>query len=362
MQHSSRSEEERELRAAMSPDDARRVRLIRDGIRTQSRAFRARHPWLDRYQSELGLLSLLASASLMVSAATAFGRGSLPAWLTVLTIAFACSIAHEVEHDLIHRMYYPRLPRLRDAMLALGWLMRPSTVNPWIRTRLHLNHHKISGTPEDLEERAITNGERWGLKRLLMTGDGFLSTTLRLPLDKPRLAWKLFKRGTLAYGPMAWLYHLCFLTFLFLHFEQWQGAMTPDMEQLMPAADFVAVVWVLPNLLRTFCLHFISSNIHYYGDVQAGDVLRQTQVVDRWYFLPLQLFCFNFGSTHAIHHFWVSEPFYLRQLTARAAHQVMREHGVRFNDLATFARANRYAMAVPVRKTLMETLTSVAAE
>ena len=57
---------------------------------------------------------------------------------------------------------------------------------------------------------------------------------------------------------------------------------------------------------------------------------------------PLQLFCFNFGSTHAIHHFVVREPFYIRQMTAPAAHAVMREMGVRFNDFGTFRRANRY--------------------
>jgi len=55
----------------------------------------------------------------------------------------------------------------------------------------------------------------------------------------------------------------------------------------------------------------------------------------------LQAFCFNFGSTHGIHHFVVKEPFYIRQMTARVAHKVMAEMGVRFNDFGTFARANR---------------------
>ena len=51
---------------------------------------------------------------------------------------------------------------------------------------------------------------------------------------------------------------------------------------------------------------------------------------------------FNFGSSHAIHHFVVKEPFYIRQLTVPFAHRVMREMGVRFNDFGTFARANRW--------------------
>ena len=59
------------------------------------------------------------------------------------------------------------------------------------------------------------------------------------------------------------------------------------------------------------------------------------------------MFCFNFGSTHAIHHFVVKEPFYVRQATAATGHRVLREIGVRFNDTGSFARANRYTRSVP---------------
>ena len=38
------------------------------------------------------------------------------------------------------------------ALLAVGWLMRPSTVSPWIRRKLHLLHHKVSGTAADIED------------------------------------------------------------------------------------------------------------------------------------------------------------------------------------------------------------------
>ena len=50
----------------------------------------------------------------------------------------------------------------------------------------------------------------------------------------------------------------------------------------------------------------------------------------------------SLGSTHAIHHFVVKEPFYIRQWTAKEAHAVMREMGVRFNDTASIFRANRW--------------------
>jgi hypothetical protein len=44
-------------------------------------------------------------------------------------------------------------------------------------------------------------------------------------------------------------------------------------------------------------------------------------VLNRWYLLPFQLFCCNFGSTHSIHHFWVPDPFHMRRLTAPAVGQ-----------------------------------------
>jgi hypothetical protein len=103
----------------------------------------------------------------------------------------------------------------------------------------------------------------------------------------------------------------------------------------------LTVVWIGPNVLRVACLHFISSNMHYYGDVEEGNVVEQTQVLNRWWLAPVQLFSCNFGSTHGIHHFVPSDPFYVRQMTAPVAHRAMRDNGVRFNDLGTFRRANR---------------------
>jgi hypothetical protein len=109
----------------------------------------------------------------------------------------------------------------------------------------------------------------------------------------------------------------------------------------------VAVCWLIPNVIRSFCLHFISSSMHYFGDVEPGNVMQQTQVFTHPIFWPMQLFCFNFGATHAIHHFVVGQPFYLRQMLASQAHQVMRDMGVRFNDLGSFKRANRMFADTP---------------
>jgi fatty acid desaturase len=344
------ADDDTQLLEALPPEDAAKVRTIRAGVRDVSRAFRRRHPWLDRFQNEIGLGLMLGSAAIMLASGIAYARGAMPAWLVVFVVAFVGSVAHEVEHDLIHRMYYPRLRSLQHIMFAIGWIMRPSSVNPWVRRHFHIEHHRISGTEGDLEERWITNGEPWNIRRLFMTGDGFLATVLRLPYKRPKRAFKLWLKATLAYGPLPWLYHFALISYIGLNVWAFSVDTQPALlASWLPTVNFVGVVWLLPNILRTFCLHFVSSNVHYYGDVKPGDILHQTQVIDRWYFLPFQLFCFNFGSTHAIHHFWVSEPFYIRQWTAKEAHALLRQHGVRFNDIDTFRRANRYGEAAQVK-------------
>lgn len=106
--------------------------------------------------------------------------------------------------------------------------------------------------------------------------------------------------------------------------------------------NFLAAVLLGPNFFRLVCLQFISGSMHYYGDIDHRDIIKQTMVLNPWWLLPIQIFCFNFGSTHAIHHFFMKEPFYIRQMTAGRAHAVMREVGVRFNDFGSFKRSNRY--------------------
>lgn len=240
-------------------------------------------------------------------------------------------------------------------MMGLVWLARPSTINPWIRRHLHLNHHKVSGTETDMEERAITNGEPWGVARLLMVGDNVMSAFIRMLRAK---TWghklKILKRSLLVYAPLALLHWGAWYVFLGFHAANGIASLmgvpiawSANTLQVMQVIDIAAVVIIGPNVLRTFCLHFVSSNMHYYGDVELGNVIQQTQVLNPWWMWPLQAFCFNFGSTHGIHHFVVKEPFYIRQMTAKVAHKVMADMGVRFNDFGTFSRANRLGFPPP---------------
>lgn len=325
------------------------VLRIQTAIREADASVRARHPWL-RFQDTIGSLLLLLSLGGMLALIPLYQQGWLSAWLVVPLAAVLASITHELEHDLIHQLYGRKRLWLQNLMMALVWLARPSTINPWIRRRLHFAHHKLSGTPADVEERAITNGERWGLRRLLMTGDAILSVLARAmsPVAKGR-RWKMIGRALAAYFPLGWIHWSLWWLFVLdlgvRALETSTGAALPwpsAIREFLQHQQWLLVCWVGPNVLRSFCLHLVSSNMHYYGDIAEGDLMRQCQVLTRWYWWPAQLFCFNFGGTHAMHHFVVSQPFYLRQWVAGSVLPVMRECGVRFDDAGSMTRANRW--------------------
>jgi fatty acid desaturase len=332
-----------------SLNDTEKTARIREVAGRASEELRRRHPWLE-HQDAIGLGILVFSLSGMAGCAWLYWQGAMPAWLCVPLVAICASLVHELEHDLIHYMYFRDRPVVHNLMLAIGWLVRPSTINPWIRRRIHLHHHKHSGTRTDVEERGITNGEPWSARRLLMIGDGLLAILLRAVAKKGlRPAGRTVFRGLEAYFPVGWIHFFVWYWFLGFHAIDGLGtvaghpvAWSETTLANMRVVDFLTVVLIGPNVLRSFCLHFVSSNMHYYGDVQDRNIMQQTQVWNRRWLWPFHLFCFNFGSTHAIHHFYVKDPFYIRQWTARPVHVVMRDVGVRFNDFDTFRRANRF--------------------
>ncbi|MEO3728362.1 fatty acid desaturase [Pseudomonas syringae] len=328
---------------------AQRSAHIREVVLAKGVELRERYPIL-KHQDALGAGILAFALVGMIGSAALYITGHMAWWACLLLNAFFASLTHELEHDLIHSMYFRKQRVPHNLMMGLVWLARPSTINPWIRRHLHLNHHKVSGTETDMEERAITNGEPWGFARLLMVGDNVMSAFIRMLRAKTwSHKFSIIKRTLKVYAPLALVHWGAWYAFLGFHAAngiadlmgspiEWSATTL----SVMQVIDIAAVVIIGPNVLRTFCLHFISSNMHYYGDVEPGNVLQQCQVLNPWWLWPLQAFCFNFGSSHGIHHFVVKEPFYIRQLTVPVAHKVMREMGVRFNDFGTFGRANRF--------------------
>ncbi|TVT81157.1 fatty acid desaturase [Pseudomonas sp. H3(2019)] len=322
---------------------------IREVVLARGVELRQRYPILN-HQDALGAGILAFALAGIIGSAALYMTGHMAWWVCLLLNAFFASLTHELEHDLIHSMYFRKQRVPHNLMMGLVWLARPSTINPWIRRHLHLNHHKVSGSEADMEERAITNGEPWGIARLLMIGDNVMSAFIRMLRAKTWThKFSIIKRTLKVYAPLALVHWGAWYLFLGFHAANGIACLLGTSVEwsattlsVMQVIDIAAVVIIGPNVLRTFCLHFVSSNMHYYGDIEPGNVIQQTQVLNPWWMWPLQAFCFNFGSSHGVHHFVVKEPFYIRQLTVPVAHKVMHEMGVRFNDFGTFGRANRF--------------------
>lgn len=336
-----------------------KVLKVRSVVSKAGDELRQRYPIL-QHQNFIGASILTIALLAMISCAFAYAYHYIPAWLCVILVAFFASFTHELEHDLIHYMYFKKTPWAHHLMLALVWLARPNTISPWARRRLHLHHHKHSGSESDLEERGISNGMPWGIKRILVISDQLMTIYLR--------PWQMYQMIRIFIGqqpekerksvlisqltgffPLSFIYYGLWYVFVIYHLSNAIAPMlgqsiywSQSLVQAMPIINILAVVWVIPNFIRSFSLQFISSNMHYYGDIDSRDVIKQTQVLKPWWLVPFQIFCCNFGATHAIHHFVVREPFYIRQMTAKTAYKVMKEVGVRFNDIGTFKRINRW--------------------
>ena len=164
---------------SLNTEDADRIAQIREQLIGIGDDWRARHPVLARNQNAIGLAFFVISVLGVLADGALYIAGVMPWWLCIPMSAFWLSILHELEHDLIHFMYFRTNKLVHNVMMFGVWFFRPSTINPWLRRRLHLHHHQVSGTESDLEERSLTNGERWGGHRLIGLADQMLGIYLR---------------------------------------------------------------------------------------------------------------------------------------------------------------------------------------
>lgn len=326
--------------------DSQKIDLIRKAIRAEGNAIRENFPILAN-KNIVGMSIFIFVVIGVMLCAYGYMHEWIPAYICIPLVAIFTSLLHELEHDLIHWMYFKKRPLIHHFMLLVGWILRPGTINPWVRRDLHFDHHKLSGTPEDTEERGIGNGLKIGPLRLIVMLDTLTGGVIRALIQK-----KGFEKiesavlTILAHAPFAVISVVLWYGFLGFHLVNffaldihWKTSTIEFMQTMEP----LIVILIAPFYLRSFCLNLISSNMHYYGNVTS--IMRQTQVLNHPMLWPLQIFCFNFGATHAIHHFVVAEPFYIRQLTAKKAHEVMKQYGVRFNDFSSMSHGNLYTLA-----------------
>jgi fatty acid desaturase len=323
------------------------TQAVRRAVRYGEHALRQKYRVL-AYQDAIGATILGCSGLGMLASGGLYLAGVIPAWLCIVVTAFLGSLVHEIEHDLIHALYFRKSRRARQLMLYVACILKGNAPRPVVRQKSHINHHGTSGKRTDYEERYLGLGLPMGLRRLL-TFDMLLGSLLNrrtIKKDVPMLDFSYVLKSifpTLALFFVLWHSFLAAATVRLLGEAMVAGFVWNTVDAAWPFLKAAAVVWVLPNVLRQFCLQLVTTSIHYYGDVNG--VAQETQVIDHWLYWPFQVFCFNFGGTHAIHHYVVDQPFYLRQMTAGIAHKAMRKHGVRFNDLGAILRRNAYARA-----------------
>jgi fatty acid desaturase len=318
------------------------VRAIVRAIREEERRLRAEHRWL-AHQDAIGAACFLGSLAAMAGLAWGWSAGSLPWWVVVPAMALPISILHELEHDLIHDLYFKsggkrRSPVQAAMFSAISWAKL--NADPWYRKRLHLHHHKRSGQVDDAEERLIGIGIPAGFYRLLIAVHPIFAGPVARRLGR---VWPEFRahegvRTGLAqfvvFGAVLLGWPLALLAELVA-----PGAVPAG---LLATLGALMVLLVAPNVLRQTALALVSSYSHYYADIPENDLFYQNQILDHPLLWPLQALCWNFGATHVIHHYWPAQPFYLRQLVARAAHAEMLRQGVRRNDVGVVRRANRW--------------------
>lgn len=312
------------------------INAIRKGIHKADKELFAKYPWL-KYQDQIGAAWFFFSCGIIASCIAGYALGYMSLIWAIPLCAFAGSILHELEHDLIHNLYFAKFPWFQDVCFAVIWFVKASA-NPWWRRTFHLKHHKVSGQATDVEERFIGLGLPMGIKRWLLWISPLATPIVAFDIaaDCKKYNSKPFLHVVGAYAVNLPVMLPAHIMAVMMFFPQYLP------EYVNTFVWYYTMFFFVPNLFRQFCLQVISTSCHYYGDIPEKNVFFQNQVLNHWICYPLQLFCFNFGETHIMHHFVTRQTFYVRQLCSPSVLKVMKENGIRFNDMKILERANRY--------------------
>jgi len=332
------------------------VQGIMNTIKNEELKVRQQNPWLE-HQDAIGMLFFVSSFLGVVGTIGLYLAGYIHWSLTMIIISLSTSILHELEHDLIHNLYFKNHKWVQHVMFTCIWLTKLN-IPPWYRKVLHLRHHLVSGQKEDIEERLIGLGLPLGFWRWLRTINHPMSVFMPgetgvfgIEKDSSKdfkehgfTAFRILAMATPTIGLAAVSWHL-FLGYVRVlngwTFTKYDPALLLPLALWPYVRDFI-VCLVIPNYFRNACLSLTAAYSHYYGDIPEESVFYQNQILDHWALYPLQLFSFNFACTHAIHHYVPNQPFYLRQMIANKANRAMIKRGVRLNDWDIVRRNNRY--------------------
>lgn len=307
-----------------------RAASVNRAIVAAEQALRQQFPIL-AHQDAIGVGLWLAALLLFGLTVLALLTGTLPPWLTIPLAALPLSILHELEHDLIHDLYFKPHPRLQNLLFTGIWLCKAS-MNPWSRGEIHLRHHRLSGQPGDVEERLIGLGVKNLPLRLLIAFLPAAGVVLLPGIRRDAPDWKVIHGKFFSGARQIQRLDLIFFGLpvilpVLWHFD-------------VPLARELYLAWIAPNVLRHGCIVLMSSYSHYY-EIPRNDVFHQNQILRHPLLLPFQVFCMAFGATHIIHHYVVTQPFYLRHMLRHEGWAALEAVGTPVNDWGIVKRANR---------------------
>ncbi|CAF1401885.1 unnamed protein product [Rotaria sp. Silwood1] len=323
-------------------------REICRAIKQSDAALREEYPFL-YHQDWICAIIFTSSLLLMSLFSYLYLSGYISAMLTIVFIALPLSLLHELEHDIIHNLYFKQHRWIQNLMFTFIWVAKLHG-SPWYRRQLHLKHHLLSGQINDVEERIIGLGLPPNYKRMAVSIHPFGGLLVSDDISKDAKYLDLVKMK-LHNAPMALIFFFITRTFFVYNFLFFiYSYLNYDIDTIRgihtfyPIIHNLAVCLCFPNLLRQGCLVLMSSACHYFNDIPLNTVFYQNQILDSWYVLPFQIFCFNFGATHIVHHHVVSQPFYIRHFTARQVKDLMVKLGIRNNDFGILWRNNHYTI------------------
>lgn len=337
------------LASTMPTNDSEVDRWIRQWIRAEVKSLHATYPWLQKNRSNIAWMVTIIPILIFIATVYAHYHGHLSNLSALIIGTLTTATLHEVEHDVFHCQYLWR-PKSLQFEIAM-WLIYVFKfhVSPWWRMEYHLLHHQESGQKFDIEERLLGLGLPIGLFRLFVTLTplSFFLVVGSVVNDNPGFVWyRPLTESKLQLG-LVGLSLFAPIFFTLNHFLP-TASITEQYNDLMPDW-FVKFSWTIficclcVAHLRHFCLTLVTTFTHYYGDIHRGVVHEQIQILDSPFLIPLQIFCWFFGESHWIHHFYVQQPFWERALISWEVNKAAKSElwkrvvpdSVRVNDFPT---------------------------
>ena len=94
------------------------ISAVTQKITQHSNELRQRYRLLN-YQNLIGASVMAVSVTGMIIMGVLYIKGLVPGWLCIVVNALLTSLIHELEHDLIHRLYFRKQPLEQNLMMLL---------------------------------------------------------------------------------------------------------------------------------------------------------------------------------------------------------------------------------------------------